>query len=124
MVVSSIVGRFGAARVGAYAASKHALHGSFDSLRAEVRRDNIRVCMVLPGFVDTAITLNALTGNGTPFGRRMRAHLDGMPADECARRILAAVAAGRQEFAMGGLEALSIPLLRVSRRLVAFLARH
>jgi dehydrogenase/reductase SDR family protein 7B len=124
VVVSSIVGRFGAARIGAYAASKHALHGFFESLRAEVRRDNIRVCMVLPGFVDTAITLNALTGTGATFGRPMRVHLDGMSPEQCARRILAGVAAGRQELVMGGLEAVSIPLLRVSRRLVALLVRH
>ena len=55
-VVSSIAGRFGAARVGAYAASKHALHGFFESLRAEVRENNIQVSIALPGFVDTEIT--------------------------------------------------------------------
>jgi dehydrogenase/reductase SDR family protein 7B len=124
VVISSIVGRFGASRVGAYAASKHALHGFFESLRAEVRQDNIRVCMVLPGFVNTAITLNALTASGAPYGRRMRVHLEGMSPEDCARRILAGVAAGRRELVMGGLEALSVPLLRVSRRLVAFLVRH
>jgi len=124
VVVSSIAGRFGAARVGAYAASKHALHGFFESLRAEVREDGIKVSIATPGFVDTAITLHALTGDGTPYGRMLRAHRNGMTPGTCARRILAGVVAGRQEFAIGGVDALSVPLLRVSRRLVAFLVRH
>lgn len=124
VVVSSITGRYGVPRMGAYSASKHALHGFFESLRAEVAPDNIHVSIAVPGFINTAITLNALTASGARYGRRLRVHLQGMSPQECARRILNKVASGRREFLVGGVETLSVPLLRISRTLVAFLIRH
>ncbi len=55
-----LVGRTG------YAASKHALHGFFDSLRAEFGDRGLRVMLVCPSFVDTAIGAHALGGDGGP----------------------------------------------------------
>lgn len=55
-----LVGRTG------YAASKHALHGFFDSLRSEVGHRGVRVMMVCPSFTDTAIDRNAVAGDGRP----------------------------------------------------------
>ena len=51
-------------QLGAYSASKHALHGFFETLRAEYENDGIRVTMITAGLVKTNITLNALKGNG------------------------------------------------------------
>ena len=123
VVVSSVTGKYGVPRMSAYAASKHALHGFFDSLRCEVRDHNIQVTLALPGFINTAITVNALTGNGRRFGKRMLVHLQGMEPDECARRILKGVVARKEEFLVGGVEILTVWLLRISRRLVAALIR-
>ena len=123
VVVSSVTGKYGVPRMSAYAASKHALHGFFDSLRCEVRNHNIQVTLALPGFINTPITVNALTGNGRRFGKRMLVHLQGMEPDECARRILEGVAARKEEFLVGGVEILTVWLLRISRRLVASLIR-
>jgi NAD(P)-dependent dehydrogenase (short-subunit alcohol dehydrogenase family) len=53
------------ARTG-YAASKHALHGFFDSLRAEVEPLGVRVLLVCPSFIQTGIEKNALAGDGGP----------------------------------------------------------
>lgn len=53
-----LVGRTG------YSASKHALHGFFDSLRAEYGSQGLRVLLVCPSFVDTAIGKHALGGDG------------------------------------------------------------
>jgi short-subunit dehydrogenase len=53
------------ARTG-YAASKHALHGFFDSLRAEVELLGVRVMLVCPSFIQTGIEKNALAGDGSP----------------------------------------------------------
>ncbi len=53
------------ARTG-YAASKHALHGFFDSLRSEVEAHGVKVLLVCPSFVSTGIEKNALSGDGTP----------------------------------------------------------
>ena len=51
--VSSGVGRMGKPHWGAYAASKFALIGFTQSLYEEVREQGIKVCVILPGFVDT-----------------------------------------------------------------------
>lgn len=51
------------ARTG-YAASKHALHGLFDSLRSEVAADGVDVLLVCPSFIATRIDRNALGATG------------------------------------------------------------
>ena len=66
VTTTSIVGKIGTPLRSSYAASKHALHGFFDSLRAEHFKDNILVTLVCPGFVATNISKNALTGDGSP----------------------------------------------------------
>ncbi len=53
------------ARTG-YAASKHALHGFFGSLRTEVEPRGMKVLLVCPSFIDTGIERNALAGDGGP----------------------------------------------------------
>ena len=55
---SPLIGRTG------YAASKHALHGFFDSLRTEVEVDGVGVLMVCPSFIDTGIDRAALGPDG------------------------------------------------------------
>ena len=58
------------ARTG-YAASKHALHGFFESLRSEVAPQGVDVTLVCPSFIATGIDRNAL-GAGRPAGDAMR----------------------------------------------------
>jgi NAD(P)-dependent dehydrogenase (short-subunit alcohol dehydrogenase family) len=53
------------ARTG-YAASKHALHGFFDSLRTEVEPMGVKILLVCPSFIQTGIEKNALAGDGNP----------------------------------------------------------
>ncbi len=48
----------------AYAASKHALHGLFGSLRSELRGTGVGVLLVCPGFTATGIGTAALDGDG------------------------------------------------------------
>ncbi len=57
---SPLIGRTG------YAASKHALHGFFDSLRTEVQDDGVDVLIVCPSFIDTGIDRAALGADGQP----------------------------------------------------------
>lgn len=49
----------------AYSASKHALHGLFDSLRSELRGTGVGVLIVCPGFTATGIGTSALDGDGS-----------------------------------------------------------
>ena len=85
----------------AYAAAKHALHGFFDCLRAEVFDKNIQVTIITPGYVRTNVTMNALKGDGTPVAEVGHNIANGLPADKAAAQILKAVAAGRFEAYVG-----------------------
>lgn len=49
----------------AYNASKHALHGLFETLRGEVQEQGVNVMLVCPGFTATDILKNALVGDGS-----------------------------------------------------------
>ena len=108
VVISSVVGKFGTPKRSAYAASKHALHGFFDSLRAEVWRSHIRVTLVCPGYIRTNISYNALNAAGGKYGRMDRNQEKGMSPEKCARRILQALEAGKQEVYVGGKEVLGV----------------
>lgn len=102
--ISSLAGKFGTRLRSAYAASKHALHGYFDSLRSEVYDKNISITMVCPGFIKTKISMNALTANGSPQGMMDEAQQNGMPAEECAKQIIEAIRQKKEEVYMGGKE--------------------
>ena len=97
IVISSVLGKFGFPGRSGYSASKHALHGFFDTLRGEVWKDNIQVMLVLPGWVRTSISMNALTGSGTPQQKMDSGTATGFSPEYCARRIVAAAEAGKDE---------------------------
>jgi len=66
VVMSSVAGFAPLFARSAYAASKHALHGWFDTLRAELAPDKVEVLVVCPSFVRTDIDRRALAGDGGP----------------------------------------------------------
>lgn len=71
VVMSSVAGFAPLAGRCGYSASKHALHGLFDSLRAEQATNGVSVTLVCPSFVRTEIGSRALGGqSGQPPGRR------------------------------------------------------
>jgi dehydrogenase/reductase SDR family protein 7B len=111
-VVSSLVGKFGSPYRSTYAASKHALHGFFDTLRAEHHKDNIAVTMVCPGFIRTNVSINALTGDGTPLQQMDDAQDKGMNPELCARKIVAAISNKKEEINIGGKEIYAVSLKR------------
>ena len=101
VVVSSVMGKIGTPMRSAYAAAKHALHGFFDCLRAEVWRDGIQVTMLCPGLIRTNVTMNALTATGEKLGEVGDDIGGGYPADLTADQILSAVQAGKYEVFVG-----------------------
>ncbi|HSL84166.1 MAG TPA: SDR family NAD(P)-dependent oxidoreductase, partial [Thermoanaerobaculia bacterium] len=103
---------------------KHALHGFFDSLRAEVHDRGVRITMVCPGFIRTPLPIHALTADGTPQGSMDRAQLEGMSAEECARRIVRALDRGKDEVLIGGKETLAVHLHRLAPALYRHLIRR
>jgi short-subunit dehydrogenase len=101
VVISSIAGKFGVPLRSGYSASKFALHGFFEVLRAEEEKNGIHVTMVCPGYIRTDISLSALKGDGGKHAKMDPGIAQGMPAEECARRILQAVGRGKKEIIVG-----------------------
>jgi len=58
--ISSASGKISPAYRSSYGGSKHALIGIFDSLRTEMAPYNIKITSILPGYVKTNISKNAL----------------------------------------------------------------
>lgn len=112
VVVSSLVGKFGTKLRSAYAASKHALHGYFDSLRSEVYDQNISITIVCPGFIKTNVSVNAMTASGTPQGTMDDAQANGMSAEICAQKIVKAIKGRKEEVYIGGKETKAVLLKR------------
>jgi short-subunit dehydrogenase len=79
------------ARTG-YAASKHAMHGFFESLRTELAPQGVAVMMVCPSFIATRIDRNALGGDGGPVRHAQVTVGRPMTAEAAAERIVAAAA--------------------------------
>lgn len=101
VVVSSVMGYVGTPGRSTYAAAKHALHGWFDSLRAEIWKTGVKVTIACPGYVRTAVSDNALGPAGEKHGKMDRTHVRGISAAACAQSILRGVAAGREEIYVG-----------------------
>lgn len=102
VAISSAVGKFGSPWRSGYSASKHALHGFFDSLRAECYSDGLKVLIVCPGFIQTNVSINALTGSGAPLRQMDAATAAGLTAYEAARQIICAIKAGKEEVNIAG----------------------
>jgi short-subunit dehydrogenase len=122
-VVSSLVGVIGSPYRSGYAASKHALHGFFDSLRAELP-EHVGVTIVCPGFVQTDVSVNALTGDGSALGQMDQAQAHGLPVAHFAERALAAIAARKREVYIAGPERRAIWLHRFAPGLFARILRR
>lgn len=65
IVLSSLSGFAPLLYRSAYNASKHALHGLFETLRYEIRGSGVNVMLVCPGFTATDLRKNALVGDGS-----------------------------------------------------------
>jgi NAD(P)-dependent dehydrogenase (short-subunit alcohol dehydrogenase family) len=113
VVVSSIAGVAPLYGRTGYAASKHALHGLFGSLRAELAPAGVEILIVCPGFTATGLSRAALDADGSvtrhPQSTVGRVATPESVADavfEAARRgrrLLVLSAAGRAAFVLSRL---------------------
>jgi dehydrogenase/reductase SDR family protein 7B len=111
-VVSSIAGKFGFYLRSTYSATKHALHGYFESLRLEVEKNNIKVLLVCPGKIKTNISNNAILADGNKHAKMDESHANAMTAKECAKKILYAIEHNKQEILIGRKEVLTVYIKR------------
>jgi short-subunit dehydrogenase len=105
ITITSVLGKFGAPGRSTYSASKHALHGWMDSLRAEVYGKNISVTLLCPGYVQTEISKSAFESDGTAHGVIDPGQQKGITPQECAKRMLIAIERKQSEAYIGGIEA-------------------
>ena len=124
VVTSSLSGRYGVPKLAAYSASKHALHGYFESLRAEHEKDGIHVTIITAGLVKTGITLHALKGNGDPYAKMEESVARGISPAKCASEILLATIKNKYEALVGGVDKYSVWLKRFFPRLLDYAIRN
>src|SRR5947207_4540497 len=98
--ISSIGGKVAVPHMASYSASKFALTGFSDAIRAELARDNIHVTTVAPGLMRTGSHVKAkFKGRHDDefawFAASAGAPLISMNADRAARKILAACRRGQ-----------------------------
>jgi dehydrogenase/reductase SDR family member 7B len=101
LFVSSVAGKFATPLRSSYAASKMALQGFTDSLRAEVFKHGIKVSLIVPGFVKTAISLNALEGKGNQHGKMDPNQDGGISAEKAAKIIIRGIEKEKREIYLG-----------------------
>jgi short-subunit dehydrogenase len=112
VTVSSVTGKFGTPYRSGYAASKHALHGFFDAVRAEHYNDNIKVTMICPGFIKTHIALSAVTGDGAPLNKMDEGTFNRKSPEWCADKITKTIEKQKEEVYLGGKEVYAVYIKR------------
>ena len=121
--ISSLVGKIGSPLRSGYAASKHALHGFFDSVRAETYGKNIYITLVIPGFVKTNVSMNALTEDGKALDQMDDELAKGMTAEQCARKIIQGAEKEKHDLLLGGKETMAVYIKRFYPGLLARIVR-
>ena len=112
VVISSIAGKFGFYLRSAYAASKHALQGFYESVLLEEAKNNIHVTLVYPGKINTPISLSAINAEGKAHGVMDHNQETGMPAEECADIIVKAVEKRKKSILVGNKEIKAVYIKR------------
>lgn len=120
VVVSSVMGKIGTPLRSGYAASKHALHGFFDCLRAEVCHEGLSVTIICPGFVKTPLTMSALSADGSKYNKLDPANEGGMDPQVFVQKMIAAIESKKEEVYIGGArEAIGVYLKRFAPSLLS-----
>ena len=112
VIISSIAGKLGFPMRTAYAASKHALQGFFESLRTELTKYAIPVTIISPGRIRTNISVNAVTKDGRPYNKMDPGQASGMDAWKCASQIVKAIKKDRKEVLIGKRELIIVYIRR------------
>ena len=112
VVITSLMGVFSYPLRSGYCGAKHALHGFFEALRAEVYNDGISISMVLPGFIATEISLNAVVGDGSKQGTMDKKTGAGLTPLQCAVKLAKGVDKKKPEILIGRSEIIAVYLKR------------
>jgi NAD(P)-dependent dehydrogenase (short-subunit alcohol dehydrogenase family) len=114
IVISSVAGFAPLLGRSGYSASKHALHGFFETLRCELAPRGVRVMMVCPGFTATNIERNALDGQGAR-ARSPQSRVGGQSTPErVAEAVYRGACAGKRMLVLSRVGRLSRLLIRLA----------
>ena len=91
VAVSSLAGLCGVPNRSAYAATKHAQMGFFDSLRIELRESGVSVTVIAPYFVQSEIRKRSPGPDGRTLEASPVKEGEIMSAEECARQLVRAM---------------------------------
>ncbi|MCR4558766.1 MAG: SDR family oxidoreductase [Bacteroidales bacterium] len=122
--MSSLAGKFGIPLRSGYAAAKHALHGFFETLRAENYDNGIRVMMVCPGYVNTKVAINALDAKAEKRGVNDEGQEKGLDPKIMAQKIIKGIEKEKLEITAGGGETNGIWVSRFFPNLFAKIIRN
>jgi NAD(P)-dependent dehydrogenase (short-subunit alcohol dehydrogenase family) len=100
VAVSSLAGLVGVPGRTAYSASKFAMTGFFEALRAELKRAGVSVTTAYPGVVDTRIRYRGFNALGQEMGSSGLREDGAMSVEECARLIIGGMVARKREVVM------------------------
>ncbi|MES2049995.1 MAG: SDR family oxidoreductase [Pseudomonadota bacterium] len=100
VAVSSLAGLIGVPGRTAYSASKFAMGGFFECLRAELKSFGVSVTLAYPGVVATQIRYRGFNAAGEAAGQSGLKEDAAMSVEECARLILHGMENGRREVVM------------------------
>ncbi len=118
VTVTSLMGKFGSPYRSGYCGAKHALHGFFDVLRMEHEKDGVCVTLVCPGFVQTNIARNALTGDGSAQKNDDVPTQNGLSATTFSKKMIKAIEQKKFEVYIGKGETKGVYLKRFFPRLL------
>jgi short-subunit dehydrogenase len=125
VAVSSLTGKTGVPTRSAYAASKHAMQGFFDSVRVELMGTGVDVLVVSPGFVATEIRARAVGPDGQPMMKSKRNESrDTMDVRTCVEQTVRAMDRRERELVMTTKGKLAQFLKLVAPGLVDRIARN
>jgi len=106
-----------------YSATKFGLSGFGKALRSEVKHMGINVVQVYPGYVQTNISKNAVTGTGDKFGKLDGNIKKGQPVDEACDHIMRAMHLRYTEVMIGNWLVQILPYLVSNTKLAQFLSQ-
>ncbi len=113
LATSSISGRFGFPLRSAYCASKEALHGFFETLYLENKKNNIRSSVIIPGRVKTQISVHALESDGKEHGRMDEGQGKGISPEKAAKIIIRGIIRNKREILVGSTELTLLYIRRI-----------
>jgi len=121
-VTTSIVGKFGFPYRSSYSATKHALHGFFESLRIENKKNGLIISIIVPGRIKTNISKNAIDKEGNSYNKMDPGQDKGKTTESTVKIIVNKLEKDKKEILVGGKEIIMVYVRRFFPSLYYYLS--